>query len=94
ITRAEVVAIANKAFNRPIDVKYIDKNIDKLKTFQDVNSSDWYYYDVICAANDYFTERGMSEWINSLDSNGDYNNKLDKDLRYNINEIKFQRYPR
>ncbi|MDY3946450.1 MAG: YPDG domain-containing protein, partial [Ezakiella sp.] len=46
ITRAEVVAIANKAFNRPIDVKYIDKNIDKLKTFQDVNSSDWYYYDV------------------------------------------------
>ena len=54
ITRAEVVAVVNRATGRSADIDYINKNFTKLNRFTDVNdSSKWYFADVNEAANDH-----------------------------------------
>lgn len=103
ITRAEVVAIFNRAFGRIADIAYIDANADRLTTFKDVNKSDWFYYDVITAANTY-ANYGM-EWLH--DSNGldneftnlddiKWDTKLrnDKEVVETLRRVKFQRNAR
>ena len=54
ITRAEVVAVVNRATGRSADIDYINKNFTKLNRFTDVNdSSKWYFADVNEAANEH-----------------------------------------
>lgn len=69
ITREEVVAIANKAFARPVDQRYIDEYIDSLKTFKDINKDMWSYYEILTAANTYFVNYDNKDtnydlWVN------------------------------
>lgn len=52
ITRAEVVAVTNRATGRTADKEYVKDNFTKLNRFADVtDSSLWYFYDVNEAAN-------------------------------------------
>ena len=51
ISRAEVAAIINRVLQRTADRSYMTANADKLTSFRDVRSSDWFYADVIAAAN-------------------------------------------
>ncbi len=54
ITRAEVVAVVNRATGRSADIDYVNKNFTKLNRFTDVNdSSKWYFADVNEAANEH-----------------------------------------
>lgn len=69
ITREEVVAIANKAFARPVDQRYIDEYIDSLKTFKDIDKDMWSYYEILTAANTYFVnydnkDKDYDLWVN------------------------------
>ena len=51
ISRAEVAAIINRVLQRTADRSYMTANADKLTSFRDVRSSDWFYADVMAAAN-------------------------------------------
>ena len=52
ITRAEVVAVVNRATGRIADKEYIKTNYTKLNRFTDVRNSDlWFFADVLSAAN-------------------------------------------
>ena len=51
ITRAEAVKILNSLFNRVADRDYINEHENELKQFIDLNASDWFYYDMVEAAN-------------------------------------------
>ena len=53
ITRAEAVTVLNAAFNRKSDLNSMEniKNKEMLITFNDVRKSDWYYAEVLDAAN-------------------------------------------
>lgn len=64
MTRAEVVSVANKMLERTPDKDYIDANIASLKTFKDVDTSYWCYYDIMEAANahGHKTENGKEVW--------------------------------
>ncbi|WP_296257256.1 Ig-like domain-containing protein, partial [uncultured Ezakiella sp.] len=103
ITRAEVVSILNRAFGRIADIAYIDANADRLVSFTDVAKTDWFYYDVITAANTY-AAYGMN-WVN--DSNGldnEFTNledivwetplRNDKEVVETLRRVKFQRNAR
>lgn len=103
ITRAEVATILNRAFGRIADVEYIDKNIESLVRFDDVNRNDWFYYDVIVATNTYATYG--REWINHSDGMDNEFTHVDaikwiKDLRNDkevvetLRRVKFQRNAR
>ena len=51
ITRQEVAAVSNKAFNRVLDKKFIlDKNHD-LINYSDISPDMWAYEDILCASN-------------------------------------------
>lgn len=68
ITREEVVSILNRAFERPIDKKYIDEMKDSLKGYLDVDNSMWSYYDVVSASNTYLVDasdkKNKDKWVN------------------------------
>lgn len=68
ITREEVVSILNRAFERPLDKKYIDEMKDSLKGYLDVDNSMWSYYDVVSASNTYLVdasdEKNKDKWVN------------------------------
>ena len=51
ISRAEVAAIINRVLQRTADRSYMTANADKLTSFRDVRSSDWFCADVMAAAN-------------------------------------------
>lgn len=89
ITREEVVAILNKAFNRPIDSSYIDKHINSLKTFNDISKDMWSYYDIICASNTYLY---YDNWTNhALVDSEDLNNvKWFKPIDFKFIQAKFK----
>lgn len=100
ITRAEVIALFNRAFGRMADIAYIDANADRLTTFKHVKTTGWFYYKVITVANTY-ASYGM-EWFN--DSNGldneftkldkiEWDTKLrnDKEVIETLRRINFQR---
>lgn len=68
ITREEVVSILNRAFERPLDKKYIDEMKDTLKGYLDVDSSMWSYYDIASASNTYLVDasdkKSKDKWVN------------------------------
>lgn len=51
ITRAEVVTITNKMLNRKADQNFVDRNLDKLLSFIDLNKDYWAYYPIMEATN-------------------------------------------
>lgn len=51
ITRAEVVTITNKMLNRQADQDFVDRNLDKLLSFIDLNKDYWAYYPIMEATN-------------------------------------------
>ena len=51
ITRAEVVTITNKMLNRKADQDFVDRNLDKLLSFIDLNKDYWAYYPIMEATN-------------------------------------------
>ncbi|WP_099951331.1 S-layer homology domain-containing protein [Ezakiella peruensis] len=107
ITREEVVAIANKAFARPVDQRYIDEYIDSLKTFKDINKDMWSYYEILIAANTYFVNYDNKDsrydlWVNhatfddgpttAIEDIKTYREILNNDeYRTNIYQVRFQR---
>lgn len=107
ITREEVVAIANKAFARPVDQRYIDEYIDSLKTFKDINKDMWSYYEILTAANTYFVNYDNKDsrydlWVNhatfddgpttAIEDIKTYREILNNDeYRTNIDQVRFQR---
>lgn len=107
ITREEVVAIANKAFARPVDQKYIDEYIDSLKTFKDINKDMWSYYEILTAANTYFVNYDNKDtnydlWVNhatyddgpttAIEDIKTYKEILNNDeYKTNVDQVRFQR---
>jgi hypothetical protein len=64
ITRAEAVKILNSLFKRVPDNDYIDNNQNELKQFNDLNKNDWFYYELVEAANSHEyvrKENGLDE---------------------------------
>lgn len=51
ITRAEVVSITNKMLNRKADQDFVDRNLDKLLSFIDLNKDHWAYYPIMEATS-------------------------------------------
>ncbi len=51
ITREEVAAVTNRAFNRVRDFEYELKNENRLYNFKDISRDMWSYYDILCATN-------------------------------------------
>lgn len=107
ITREEVVAIANKAFARPVDQRYIDEYIDSLKTFKDINKDMWSYYEILTAANTYFVNYDNKDsrydlWVNhatyddgpttAIEDIKTYKEILNNDeYKTNVDQVRFQR---
>nr|WP_083427758.1 S-layer homology domain-containing protein [Ezakiella massiliensis] len=107
ITREEVVAIANKAFARPVDQRYIDEYIDSLKTFKDIDKDMWSYYEILTAANTYFVNYDNKDsrydlWVNhatyddgpttAIEDIKTYKEILNNDeYKTNVDQVRFQR---
>ena len=107
ITREEVVAIANKAFARPVDQRYIDEYIDSLKTFKDINKDMWSYYEILTAANTYFVNYDNKDsrydlWVNhatyddgpatAIEDIKTYKEILNNDeYKTKVDQVRFQR---
>lgn len=51
ITRAEAVAILNRLYKKTLTADEIEKNMFKLKTFEDVKKSHWAYKEIMSAMN-------------------------------------------
>ena len=64
ITRAEVAAITNRMLGRSADEEYVDAHTTQLRTFGDLRSSYWAYYEIVEATNghDYETTEGTENW--------------------------------
>jgi hypothetical protein len=64
ITRGEVTAITNRMLGRSADKAYVDSHGDTLRTFPDVKSTSWAYYDICEATNshDYNKTGGTESW--------------------------------
>ncbi|PWM68360.1 MAG: hypothetical protein DBX61_03660 [Clostridiales bacterium] len=66
ITRAEVVAVVNRATGRIADKEYVKDNFTKLNRFTDVTDSNmWYFFYVVEAANDHkaVTSENSEVWV-------------------------------
>lgn len=51
VTRAEAVAILNRLYKKTLTAYEIEKNMFKLKTFEDVKKSHWAYKEIMSAMN-------------------------------------------
>ena len=51
ITREEVAAVTNRAFNRVRDFGYESLNDDHMYNFKDIDRNMWSYFDILCATN-------------------------------------------
>lgn len=107
ITREEVVAIANKAFARPVGQRYIDEYIDSLKTFKDIDKDMWSYYEILTAANTYFVNYDNKDsrydlWVNhatyddgpttAIEDIKTYKEILNNDeYKTKVDQVRFQR---
>lgn len=107
ITREEVVAIANKAFARPVDQRYIDEYIDSLKPFKDIDKDMWSYYEILTAANTYFVNYDNKDsrydlWVNhatyddgpttAIEDIKTYKEILNNDeYKTKVDQVRFQR---
>lgn len=88
ITREEVVALCNKAFNRIVDKDYIEKNGKNLINFKDVNENMWSYADIICASNTFLYQGNAIKAHVNKDSKNSFNIDTSE---FEIKQKKFER---
>lgn len=91
ITREEVVAVCNKAFNRVFDKDYIEKNAKDLINFKDVDASMWSYDDILCASNTFLYQGNIIKAHLNKDSKNSFS--IDTE-GFEIKQEKFERIPR
>ena len=56
ITRQEVAAVSNKAFDRVLDKVYLQRNFKNMINYNDINPSMPLYEDILCASNTLLTD--------------------------------------
>lgn len=56
ITRQEVAAVSNKAFDRVLDKAYLKRNVNNMIHYKDINPSMPLYEDILCASNTLLTD--------------------------------------
>ena len=61
ITRAEAVAILNRLYKKTLTADEIEKNMFKLKTFEDVKKSHWAYKEIMSAMNYEFVKSAKDD---------------------------------
>ncbi|MBU5669922.1 InlB B-repeat-containing protein [Peptoniphilus sp. MSJ-1] len=91
ISREEVAAVSNKAFDRVLDKTYIKRNEKSLVTYKDVDENMWSYEDILCASNTFLFKNKdyRAHWVDrdknifNIDTSG-----------FEIVQDKFQRDPR
>lgn len=64
ITRAEVAVIVNHMLGRTPDQSFVDRSLDRLVSFSDLNSSYWAFYPIMEASNshDHIKAGGSEQW--------------------------------
>ena len=88
ITRQEVAAVSNKAFERLVDKEYIDKNDDALINYVDINPMMPLYEDILCASNSFLHDNDYYLAHNIRKNINEFNINISK---YKIYQDKFQR---
>ena len=67
LTRAEAISTINRMLNRHADAMFISNIIANgvAKAYRDINSSQWYFYDVYAASwgHDYMIQNGVEKWF-------------------------------
>ena len=66
ITRQEVAAVSNKAFDRVLDKAYLKRNVNNMIHYKDINPSMPLYEDILCASNTLLTD-GRYYKANAID---------------------------
>ena len=72
ISRGETAKIINKSIGYGADKEYIDKNIDTMTTFDDVDRTSPYYYEIVVATNTISYQRtdSLRIWRAHVTQNG------------------------
>ena len=72
ISRGETAKIINKSIGYGADREYIDKNIDTMTTFDDVDRTNPYYYEIVVATNTISYQRtdSLRIWRAHVTQNG------------------------
>ena len=62
--RAEVTVIVNHMLGRTPDQSFVDRSLDRLVSFSDLNSSHWAFYPIMEASNshDHIKAGGSEQW--------------------------------
>ena len=87
ITRQEVAAVSNKAFDRVLDKAYLKRNVNNMIHYKDINPSMPLYEDILCASNTLLTD-GRYYKANAIDMDALTFNIITDDLL--IYQKKFQ----
>lgn len=69
ITRAETARILNSLFNRKVDSKGLDKVMDDLRLYKDLDKNHWAYYEIMEASHTHQYERtgsGPENWTSVI----------------------------
>ena len=69
ITRAETARILNSLFDRKVDSKGLDKVMDDLRLYKDLDKSHWAYYEIMEASHTHHCERdekGLELWTSII----------------------------
>ena len=63
-TRAEVAVIVNHMLGRTPDQSFVDRSLDRLVSFSDLNSSHWAFYPIMEASNSHghIKAGGSEQW--------------------------------
>lgn len=61
VTRAEAVAMLNRLYKKTLTAYEIEKNMSKLKTFEDVKKSHWAYKEIMSAMNYEFVKSAKDD---------------------------------
>ena len=80
-----MVAITNKAFNIPVDIQYLTANLPTLKNFMDVSPNQWYFFDVIVAANTFYFDSSSNRIVNHIRADGQLANSAYNVAQYIAN---------
>ena len=87
ITRQEVAAVSNKAFDRVLDKVYLQRNVKNMINYKDINPSMPLYEDILCASNTLLTDGRYYKANNIVMDNITFNIVTDDLLIY---QKKFQ----
>ena len=91
ITRQEVAAVSNKAFDRVLDKVYLQRNVKNMINYKDINPSMPLYEDILCASNTLLTDGKYYKANTIILDNLTFNIVTDdlviyqKKFQYNIN---------